>query len=209
MSTAFRHSCPLPSSSMAPPSARARSCFPVRPIWAETEPFTKALTLSVSWELPLLSEGNSCAHHSGWTIQEANLILTRSRHTILPKSTTLTSRGASRFRALRSGTIQESSVYPHTQLVGLVTCAHFETRRFKSSGRQSPSTQLRLVPSWPSVSNAGSNCLPSRISDYSFLSGPPARRVTSVTFLEQPHAYSVRLGSKQHELPCQVCPEVT
>ena len=61
--------------------------------------------------------------------------------------------------------------------------------------RQSPSTQLRLVPSWPSGSTAGSNCLPYRISDYSLLSGPPARRVTSVTFLEQPRACSVRLGS--------------
>ena len=34
-----------------------------------------------------------------------NMILTRSRHTILPKSTTLASRGASRFRALRCGTV--------------------------------------------------------------------------------------------------------
>ena len=42
MSTAFRHSCLVPSSSTALSSARACSCSPIRPFLAETEHFTQA-----------------------------------------------------------------------------------------------------------------------------------------------------------------------
>ena len=74
MSTAFRHSCPLPSSSTAPPSARARSGLPIRPIRAETEPFTKALAVSVSWELP---PGGPCSCSTRATLAVARPVRSR------------------------------------------------------------------------------------------------------------------------------------
>ena len=109
MSTAFRHSCLVPPSSTALSSARARSCSPIRPFLAETEHFTQALSVSQLGASSTLG-GNSvgldmCAPFR-FDDSRGNMILTRSRHTILPKSTTLASREASRFRALRSGTVK-------------------------------------------------------------------------------------------------------
>ena len=61
MSTAFRHSCPLPSSSTAPPSAHARSCFPILPILGRDGTLHLALTVSVCWELPYEAAPDSCS----------------------------------------------------------------------------------------------------------------------------------------------------
>ena len=105
MSTAFRHSCLVPPSSTALSSARARSCTPIRPFLAETEQFTQALSVSLLGASSTLG-GNSVGLDIRFDDSRGNMILTRSRHTILPKSTTLASRGASRFRALRSGTVK-------------------------------------------------------------------------------------------------------
>ena len=62
-----------------------------------------------------------------------------------------------------------SQVYPHTQLVGLVTCAPCEAGRFKSSGGSDSPDSCESCPpgtSSPSGATACTNCLPGMFKGY-------------------------------------------
>ena len=62
-----------------------------------------------------------------------------------------------------------SRVYPHTELVGLVTCVPCEAGRFKSSGGSDSPDSCESCPpgtSSPSGATACANCLPGLFSDY-------------------------------------------
>ena len=93
-------------------------------------------------------------------------------HPQCQSSTGFSSCGPCSCAAGEEQTYNMSSVYPHTEAVGLVTCGPCAAGRFKSLGGSGTPDNCELCPpgtSSPSGATACTNCLPGMFNDYDIL----------------------------------------
>ena len=93
-------------------------------------------------------------------------------HPQCQSSTGFSSCGPCSCAAGEEQTYNMSSVYPHTEPVGLVTCGPCAAGRFKSLGGSGTPDNCELCPpgtSSPSGATACTNCLPGMFNDYDIL----------------------------------------